>query len=73
MANDRTLALLPRAGAFWYVLVRGSLRALRALKALIVTAGATAASAWLRAGADIVTLAAWLGDTAETVHRTTCT
>jgi len=28
----------------------------------------TAASAWLSAGADIV--AAWLGDTVETVHRT---
>jgi integrase len=30
----------------------------------------TAASAWLSAGADIVAVAAWLGDTVETVHRT---
>jgi len=29
-----------------------------------------AASAWLSAGADIVAVAAWLGDTVETVHRT---
>jgi hypothetical protein len=30
----------------------------------------TAASAWLSKGADIVAVAAWLGDTVETVHRT---
>lgn len=30
----------------------------------------TAASAWLSAGTAIVAVAAWLGDTAETVHRT---
>lgn len=30
----------------------------------------TAASAWLSAGAGIVAVAAWLGDTVETVHRT---
>ncbi len=30
----------------------------------------TAASAWLSAGADIVAVAAWLGDTVETVYQT---
>jgi hypothetical protein len=30
----------------------------------------TAASAWLSAAADIVAVAAWLGDTVETVYRT---
>jgi integrase len=30
----------------------------------------TAASAWLSAGADIVAVAAWLGDTVETVYKT---
>ena len=30
----------------------------------------TAASAWLSAGADIVAVAAWLGDTIETVYKT---
>jgi integrase len=30
----------------------------------------TAASIWLSRGADIVAVAAWLGDTVETVHRT---
>lgn len=30
----------------------------------------TAASVWLSRGADIVAVAAWLGDTVETVHRT---
>ena len=30
----------------------------------------TAASIWLSKGADIVAVAAWLGDTVETVHRT---
>ena len=29
----------------------------------------TAASAWLSAGADIVAVAAWLGDTVETVYK----
>jgi integrase len=30
----------------------------------------TAASIWLSRGADIVAVAAWLGDTVETMHRT---
>jgi hypothetical protein len=30
----------------------------------------TGASVWLSRGADIVAVAAWLGDTVETVHRT---
>jgi integrase len=30
----------------------------------------TAASAWLSSGADIVAVAAWLGDTVETVYKT---
>jgi hypothetical protein len=30
----------------------------------------TAASIWLSMGADIVAVAAWLGDPVETVHRT---
>jgi hypothetical protein len=30
----------------------------------------SAAPAWLRKGADIVAVAAWLGDTVETVYRT---
>lgn len=30
----------------------------------------TAASAWLAAGVDIVSVAAWLGDTVKTVHET---
>jgi hypothetical protein len=30
----------------------------------------TAASIWLSKGADIVAVAAWRGDTVETVHRT---
>ena len=30
----------------------------------------TAASAWLSGGADIVAVAAWLGDTVQTVHGT---
>ena len=30
----------------------------------------TAASIWLSRAADIVAVAAWLGDTVETVHRT---
>jgi integrase len=30
----------------------------------------TAASAWLSAGADIVAVAAWLGDTVETGYQT---
>jgi integrase len=30
----------------------------------------TAASAWLSGGADIVAVAAWLGDTVQTVHST---
>jgi integrase len=30
----------------------------------------TAASAWLSVGADIVAVAAWLGDTVETVYKT---
>ena len=29
-----------------------------------------AASAWLNTGADIVAVAAWLGDTVETVYKT---
>ncbi len=33
----------------------------------------TAASAWLSAGADIVAVAAWLGDTVETVYKTYAT
>jgi integrase len=32
--------------------------------------GHTAASAWLRAGPDIVAVAAWPGDTVETVYQT---
>jgi hypothetical protein len=35
-----------------------------------MSCGIPAASAWLSAGADIVAVAAWLGDTVETVHRT---
>ena len=30
----------------------------------------TAASAWLAAGVDIVSVAAWLGDTVKTVYET---
>ncbi len=30
----------------------------------------TAASAWLAAGVDIVSVAAWLGDTVQMVHQT---